>query len=1579
MNKDSINKTINTFNKGLNSDLAKSVYKEGNYLNALNITLLTDSGLSTVVIQNKKGNKLQVQFPDIIADATYESNGEYPISVPGQENFIPIGGIEIDNVCFVFTTSNSIRNINDVGYGQIWKFTFLLNDTIENSTNGILLSTSQHLMYNRFLNFDLRFRPKIMGKYENQNFSRLYWSDGNNPLRTINTIGNVSDIIQTPVRTLNIVTEANLDIPTIDRLVTGDLPEGKYQVAYRLLSKSGALTKFSTCSNLIDIIEGDEFNSELDYPRSNTIEFSTDKEATTDNKEIKSSQKGIEFYIPNVDNDYEMIQYALIYYSEPNIPEIYVYPYKEISLYNNLNDSLTDLYSDTFILNLDDFNVLYAPFEKVKTLEIKENTLYVANTTNTEFKVDVDYRAYRFNQSGEATTYELDNTTNTFTSANYPSNLKLDVINPYNDDSGKIFDLNPSGTPEDWYNNQQFKYQADGVTPGGSGPNISYTFGTTQLVVDTNSNSQSNKPPFIKTNVDTSTLIQSVPNNINKNNGSFSSLKSPYKASCQVSWQRGEVYRMGLVFTNTKGQASYVNWVGDIKMPDFNEFSNNYSLLSSYSSGGSSLTMYSTNIEFNVFIPQNLAEEISGFRIVYVERKQKDKTRFGTGITGGFEEFTKEGVNDLSIENAIALIAGITSSILKRVLDNIGPSGSLDPFEIKDKLVDKICISFSTFIKDKLTGITANQQRITNGEDISNMVDSILEGVTNQKQGLLAAIIPGSTNLLKLFGPRVIDLVRNLLKEKLVDIFAKKVAGLHENVLSLGKGFAYSQINSPAYTGLLGNVISPIIDFNSYNYRQGDFLRPIQTFGEGNKFINQIHRDTTVGIYNPIDSSAYIRKWYNGSNMSWSQVADKDSRRIKIKNQKILKPGELLGTGFDSLLTFSPNLEQLDFIISNSYINKIPSTNSSGKLISNNTFTEEGINNILGSSGARMTFNPILVGLYLAKFNKGEKALGIGDKKHLFITDIQLGGDGLVGYSNTEFKIYDQESNVVNIALTLNSDVIRPVDYAGDYTISYNRPNSRNQYNGIGYSSRANNTYIPASEFYSFTTRIGNSSYSIKANLGDTYLGAYGAVNYCYYYDQINPEGYQKSIRTKKGLYEIFPCEADFNFTLREGQHVINNLSPDELEETTEFKIDEKKRPIRKFLRNIKEKITKVKLEPAKDVLRTKRFLLSDFEFNDVFNQRYNINRYFPESLLFNSEVDKYTNRIWHSKKKIDGEVVDSWRDFQFVDYIDVEGTQGPIQELVVNKNKLFYYQTNGIGIASTNERGAVNSEEGNIVLSNGKLLARYDYITKETGTQHQFSVSNTNQAIYHYDGNLKKLFRLADGLECISDNQGLFSKFQTTSNQMNKLDLTLQNYGVHSIYEPEYQTVYFTFLDNTSNNFTLGFNEKLQCFESFYSFKPNLYFRLDSKLLSTDGDNCYWHNKGNYGEFYGDYFASSLTFLTNENPTYTKVWDNQQFQTEVYDTNGVLLNLVTFDLIQHKTENQATFMQPLFPQVNINKVERDWKLQIQRDVANATYSTLSKPRLRDFYLQTELSFTNGLNRRFVLQPVTTFYRQSIH
>jgi len=1631
---------INTFTGGINQDLAKTIYKQGNYLDALNITLLTDGGLSTAVVQNKKGTKLQIQFPTIIPAATYESNREYPQVVPAQENIKVIEGLAITDSSgvqnlFFITKSNTVGNPNDNGYGQIWRCNFLgTTDNISGAINGFELTVNNHMMYNRNLNFKFVERIKAIGKYENENFCRIYWTDGINPLRSINTIGSLQSLLNIPVRTLNIVSECNLDTPVISRLIKGSLPEGKYQLAYRLLSKSGDLTNFSTCSNLIDVIEGNEFNSELGYPLADTIEYTTDVMAATDSKEVIDSDKGIEFYIPRIDKDYEMIQYALVYYSQPNLPEIFVYPYKEISLYRNQYESFTDLFSDTFLLTTEEFNIMYAPFEKVGTIEVKDNILFAANTTNEMFKVDVDYRAYRYNNNGECTTYELDGTTNTFTT-NYPNNDLLDVINPYNDESGKIFGLNNVGNPTTWYNNHQYKYKQDGVTLGGQGPNIGYTFGTTQIIVDSGVNPalKINRAPLIKTEVDNNSTLISVPNHVTNNNGSFSSLKSPYKASCQVSWQRGEVYRFGITFYNKKGQASYVNWIGDIKMPDFNETNNPACLLSTFSSNNAKLTMYSTYIDFDVNVPQDLAEEISGFRIVYVERQENDKTRFGTAITGGMQTFDRLNINDQNINYTISIIATVICYKIGNYIDEIDGSDSTDPFNIKENIREKIMQAAAATIYKKINGMpSAAQQRVTSSEDLADLVDSVLDGAVNTNNGFFSSILSSAGNLIKLIFPKTIEKIKESIKEDLRKVLAYKVAGLHPNVYSLGQiGFANAAIASSSGLAHIGYTISPNIDFGKYEFKQGDYLKPIHIFNQGNKATYQLHRDSTVGLYNILDSSAYLRKWYGGSNIPWNEVADSDARRIYINNQKVLIPGELLGSGFDNVMN-SQNAESvdLDFLISNSYVSSIPQANKRGEIVSaiNMMINDVTLAVKQGIMNAGGTYYFTAAESFLKKIVRPHTVLGIGDKKHLIITNALFDNNGIpVG---NWFENYEEESYQSDLLNPIyeSKDALRFKDHGGDYTVTYCRPISNNQYGGVGYSSRANNEYIPASEYYSYTNRVGNTV-NIKASLGDTYVGVYDAVNYCYYYNQVRPAGYQDPIRSKKGMYEIFPCEASFNFSLREGNHPIISLSPDDLKENSDFKTESISNPdksklynflkkpivgktvlglgalqfagrsamlgpigalaggaaslfstnllVSSIIKSFKKRMIKNGPDTANLVLRNERFLLSEFKYNDVFNQKYNIQKYFPPSLFYANEVDQYTNRIWHSAPKIDGEVIDSWRNFQFVDYLDVEGTQGPIIELVVNKNKIFYYQTNGVGVASSNERGAVQGSEGNIILSNNKILLRYDYITKETGTSQQYSVINTNSAIYHYDNSLKKIFKLGEGLECISDNLGLFSKLQSVNNDINRRLNT-----VHGIYDTEYQTIYYTFLDpvNSQNSFTIGYNEKLNVFESFYSFTPKTYFRMNTMVFGSMSNNqCYWHNKGDYGSFYGTTYPSKIKVLTNDAPLTTKVWDNQKFQTQVYNTNGVLLNNDTFDFIQHKTENQNTGLITLTPQSNIVKKERDWKLIIPRDINNATFSTLSKPRLRDMYLETEITYTNTDNQRFILHPITTFYRQSIH
>ena len=55
---------INSFNKGLNQDFAKTIQQKDSYFIALNFRIMTESGQSTGILSNVKGNTLAITFPD---------------------------------------------------------------------------------------------------------------------------------------------------------------------------------------------------------------------------------------------------------------------------------------------------------------------------------------------------------------------------------------------------------------------------------------------------------------------------------------------------------------------------------------------------------------------------------------------------------------------------------------------------------------------------------------------------------------------------------------------------------------------------------------------------------------------------------------------------------------------------------------------------------------------------------------------------------------------------------------------------------------------------------------------------------------------------------------------------------------------------------------------------------------------------------------------------------------------------------------------------------------------------------------------------------------------------------------------------------------------------------------------------------------------------------------------------------------------------------------------------------------------------------------------------------------------------
>ena len=100
------------------------------------------------------------------------------------------------------------------------------------------------------------------------------------------------------------------------------------------------------------------------------------------------------------------------------------------------------------------------------------------------------------------------------------------------------------------------------------------------------------------------------------------------------------------------------------------------------------------------------------------------------------------------------------------------------------------------------------------------------------------------------------------------------------------------------------------------------------------------------------------------------------------------------------------------------------------------------------------------------------------------------------------------------------------------------------------------------------------------------------------------------------------------------------------------------------------------------------------------------------------------------------------------------------------------------------------------------------------------------------------------------------------------------------------------SFLETQNNYETLSYDEGINGWVSFYSYKPGFSSSLKGLYFSTQGNSLYQHNSGIYSEYYGFSRSPFVRFLINSNPSIRKT-----FQTINYEgDNGWEINAVNSD-----------------------------------------------------------------------------------
>lgn len=600
---------VNTYG-GMNKDTAYDSIASNLYIDALDIRITTDKGESQGAFTNIKGNKFSFAIP------TGGNFGDPSAPWTARDPEV-IGYTTIRDVIILFVADDSDTK------GWIYKVTY--NPATREKTG----STPDLIYYNENLNFKKTWPIEALGRYENSFTQKIYWTDYNNFFRALNIEDpNLNTFV---VENIDIFPDIQYSQPILEAVSGGgQLDSGRYQIAYRLITSDGKETLIAPPSNMINITRASEYDSVPKYVGEPT--------------KINSGKSiSISLDTSNYVGDFEKIEFFALYYESASAQPIA----KSIEILNLVSDTTTFLYtgaeSTIFDIELFSFTTKNFAFKTFKTLAQKDNYLVGANVKTSTIDVQdlldgLDTFSALTKRHNSAGTTPWPDTTNS-NKLNNAFNANTQAAPA---ESGYNTDAHWEPT---WHTTKQYKFKANGTTLGGDGPNISYEFHLEPTTIDVETQSKfHNIGGNIKYGYDNHDLNDGYGTYPNP---SFANHASPHISGLLRGYKRGETYRFGIVFYTKKGEATFIEFIGDIKFPDISEendvanISGNYFPLSTMPSefpsgsfAGNIATGFNLGIKFTIDFStcQSLLDKISGFQIVRVPRTNSDKRRLCTGM-----------------------------------------------------------------------------------------------------------------------------------------------------------------------------------------------------------------------------------------------------------------------------------------------------------------------------------------------------------------------------------------------------------------------------------------------------------------------------------------------------------------------------------------------------------------------------------------------------------------------------------------------------------------------------------------------------------------------------------------------------------------------------------------------------------------------------------------------------------------------------------------------------------------------------------------------------------------------------------
>ena len=379
---------------------------------------------------------------------------------------------------------------------------------------------------------------------------------------------------------------------------------------------------------------------------------------------------------------------------------------------------------------------------------------------------------------------------------------------------------------------------------------------------------------------------------------------------------------------------------------------------------------------------------------------------------------------------------------------------------------------------------------------------------------------------------------------------------------------------------------------------------------------------------------------------------------------------------------------------------------------------------------------------------------------------------------------------------------------------------------------------------------------------------------------------------------------------------------------------------------------------------------------NPVYSQRNNF--FSSRALNYNKySLDYFPNTITWTKEKQAGAIVDTWTNVTMASTLDLDGDKGEVVSLNTFNNEVFCFQKQGFSNILFNSRVQIPTSDGvPIEISNGLKVDGKRYISNTIGCNNKWSITESPSGLYFIDNITSSIYLFNGQIGSLSDKLG-FRQWTSENNSLEKWDpVGFKNFVTY--YDKNNGDVYFV-----NNETALVYSELLGQFTSFMSYgQVPAMFNINSDFYAIQYGKVWEQFAGDYNMFFGYYYPYSVTFVSNADEPYDKIFNTIEFRADCWtkDNSGneVLASGHTFDTLEVWNEYQkgVSRLNSLAAKPSpLKKKFRIWRANVPR--ANTDWNGVKAnkmDRIRNTWAYVKLSMNKENTDRMEFHDMIVHY-----